>query len=159
VASLVTALDDPRPLVQSAASFGLGEMGAAATGALPKLVAVLGGPDDSAAAMATWAIGEVAGERPGRRIVLLQMLRFGPVPDRGDAVASVAAMGPSGLSYAPMLVRMLAHPDPSLGRAAANALIRIGPLVRPAVEAVAFRGDARVQREARRILSALDPPL
>jgi HEAT repeat protein len=158
LSTLTTALGEG-PLVQYVAAYGLGEAGASARGALPKLVAVLGGPDDSAAGMASWAIGKIAGKRPGSVAVLLEKLRWGNSLDRAEALSAIGALGTGAFECVPLLIRMLANPNHSVARSAGNVLIQIGPLVRPAVEAAAKGGDPRVRAEAWRVLSALEPPL
>ncbi|MEZ4586199.1 MAG: hypothetical protein R2909_07350 [Gemmatimonadales bacterium] len=142
-----------------AAAYGLGLLGPNARRSLPSLLRVLGEPDDSAAAMANWAIGEIAGDRPGRQIVLLQILRFRPPAEQADAIAAIAALGPGASRFAPSLARILVGEDPALSRLAANVLIQIGPLALPAIEqvaadpAIALRpGVARVLRTLRKTL-------
>lgn len=155
VPPLIATLSDPNPTVKTRAAYTLGEIGPKAKSALSQLATVLGGPDDSAAGMASWAIDKIAGNNPGRAIVLLQTLRYGPSLDRFEALTAIRGLGAGGLPFVSILIRTLSDPDPALVRAAGNALIQIGPLVRPAVEAAASRGNSRAQAEARRVLRAL----
>jgi len=157
--ALEAALGAESAGARAAAAYGLGLLGKRAEGAMGPLLRTLGERDDSAAAMASWALHQIGGRRLGRPVVVLEALRFGTPADQADALVTIASLGPDAVAFVPILTRLLTGPNASLGRLAGDALIRIGPLAQPAVEAAARTAPASSLPELHRVLAALRPRL
>lgn len=158
IPSLTDGLKDPKPGTQSAAAYGLGELGPVARPTVPSLIEVLAGQDDSAAAMADWAIGKIA-SHPGRVVVVTRALRWGPRHRWLDRFEEIAQMGSLATPLVPFLIRALGDDDEVVADAAGSTLARLGPVAQAAVLRAALDGGPAIRSRASRLVSALRPGL
>ena len=133
---LIKALRDPRPRVQIVAAYALSQVGPEAQPAIPALTRVLGGASDTAAGMAAWALQQIAPKTASGGLPrVLMSLRWDSGFARAEAARSLGYFGLDAAPALPALVKALSDADPQVVTYAGRALVRIGPLAIPAVEA------------------------
>jgi HEAT repeat protein/lysophospholipase L1-like esterase len=156
VPRLVEALGSADSYVVAFAAWSLGNIGAAAQGAVPALAQALSRDDTNAVVAAALArIGPAAAGAVG---VLVEGLRSENPDRRWRAARTLGRIGPPSEPAVPLLIAALGDANNAVRQHAARALGRIGPAARPAAAALQrATGDAdeQVRREARQALDRL----
>lgn len=160
---LCVALDDPAPIVRSAAALGLGELDA--SDALPKLLLCIEDEDSNVRQMAMTAIGELADERALPRLrralhderpevryqAVIAVGRIAPLAEAAEALAAAAADADESVRYIALRVGEERFVDegadvesfaPLLRRARELLACGKGGLVAPAAILLARAGDS-----------------
>jgi hypothetical protein len=156
IASLERALGSADTYVRGFAAWRLGNFGAGAAPAVPRLASILEEPDTHVVVSAALArIGPGAVEA----VPVLQAELVSP--DAGRRWRAAKALGRIGSGAAPAvgeLVKALSDPNERVRRHAARALGRIGPAAEaaaPELQRATGDADRAVQREARKALDRL----
>jgi HEAT repeat protein len=156
VPRLVEALESADGYVVAFAAWSLGNLGAAAEGAVPALARALSRHDTNAVVAAALArIGPAAAGAVG---VLVDALRDENPDRRWRAARTLGRIGPAAAPAVPPLTAALADPHNAVRQHAARALGRIGPAAGPAAAALQRATgdrDEQVRREARQALERL----
>jgi len=155
VPTLVRALEDPRAAVRTRAVYGLGAVGPAAAAAAPAIQRALTDPNRSVRDMASWTVGQIGPRAPrsgGAALGGGEDLASGlAARDPLDRVAAIRRFQPYAGDYnkaIPLLIRTLGDPDPRVTRAAADALVLLGPAARGPLSAALSDSSPAVRRGA-----------
>lgn len=159
VPALTLALADSSDGVRSDAAAALGQIGPAAASATQALVRLAADPRPTVRRSAISALGRVAAPEDTVVPLFATALATDSSADvRVVAAYALAALGEKALPGISAAVQALAHPAPTVRRAAANALEQFGPGARaaiPALTAATRDGDAAVAGAAVRALAAV----
>ncbi|HVO10703.1 MAG TPA: HEAT repeat domain-containing protein [Vicinamibacteria bacterium] len=156
VPRLQAAVDSPDEYVSAFAAWSLGNLGAAAQGAVPVLAGALARPRMDA--VVTAAIARIGPAAAGAVPVLVEALRSPDTGRRWRAARALGRIGPAAQAAVPALEAALADPEGGVRQHAARALGRVGLAARPAAAALQRATgdpDPGVRREARLALDRL----
>jgi HEAT repeat protein len=154
---LTKLLRDPIRTTRQAAIEALGELGAAATTAVPGLIVTLEGSDTKLGTSAAYALGKIG---PGAKAAVPALIAaMGDDEQNLRQCAAMRALIYIGRESVPGVIRALAHDNPVVRRGAALVLGQIEPKPKNAVPALRKAlddSDKSVRENAARSLKQLD---
>ena len=155
IPTLTKALADHRSDVRMRAVYALGAIGPAAATAGPAIKAALTDPNRSVRDMASWTIGQIGPQAPRRGGAALggsEDLAAGLAARNPlDRVAALRRFQPYAADDGkaiPLLIRTLGDADPQVARAAADALVLLGPPAQRPLSAALSDSSPAVRRGA-----------
>jgi HEAT repeat protein len=132
-AAIVKTLDDPDPRVQAVAAYALGNIGTKAAEAAPRLRKDLESPEPLVRVASAWALVHVAPVDKQLATVtmpvLLQGLKNENVAVRRGSAEGLGVLGTHARAAIPALRAAARDTDPSVAKAATEALDRVGGLI------------------------------
>jgi HEAT repeat protein len=150
--------EDQAAAVRAQAAITLGNIGPAASSAVPQLLRSLKDKDKDVRAWSASALGAIRVTDNGVVLKLAEALKDEAVEVRRLAGLALGAFGPEAKDAVPSLITALQDKDTVVRRAAANTLYRLGLAARPAVPALTAAlkdQDPLVREDAARALAGL----
>jgi len=125
VEAAVKLLDDPDPRSRWNGAIVLGQAGAAARGAVPRLAEALKDPDVATRFNAAAALGRIGPDASEAAPALLKALEDANVSVRQNALTALGSIKPDGKAVTAAMAERLKDPDLATRAAAAEALRRV----------------------------------